>query len=112
MMDVSTFKDGLIALSTVASLLALFYAWLTSGSKKNTADIADLKAAREVQDRKLQTLDEGFKHLPDKDVVHRLELGMKDMQIQMASMATSQANTERTARRVEEYLLTHGTGPS
>lgn len=112
---------GAIALATI------IYNWFTSGEKTVAADLAahknsvaaDVEALRtanssylkEVEDatdaleKRVQKLESAFEYLPDKDSVHRLELTMKDMQVQMASMSAASEATARTARRVEEFLL-------
>lgn len=104
-----------VVLGAIA-LAGFIYNWFTSGEKKVGADLAaHAKSAGErcqkIEDatadveKRLQKLESAFEYMPDKDMVHRLEITMKDMQVQMASMSAASEATARTARRVEEFLL-------
>lgn len=101
------------ALLAIASLL---WGWLSSGEKKVAADLAAHKENQAARDKeaddatvglasRVQLIEANMQHMPDLASLHRLELTMKDMQTQMASMVATSAATERTARRVEEFLI-------
>lgn len=110
---------GLVAL--VISIGGTFYAWLTAGSKANTkkldamegvlagkaggGDLDQLEDKVTEHDRRIQAVEAEVKHLPDKDSVHRLEVALEQMNTKIASMAASAEATERTARRVEQFLM-------
>jgi len=98
-------KEWAGVVGAIVSILVLVYGWLTSGSKENSKKLADQQLAMDGLDSRVQALESEMRHLPDKELVHRLELTMKDMQVQMAGMAASAEATARTARRVEEFLL-------
>ena len=115
-MDLTPITQWAGAIALLLSLGTTVYTLLTSGSKKTATDLQAHKATNsavcaELENRiaahaiRIQKLENEFGHLPDKDIVHRLELTMKDMQVQMAGMAASSEATARTARRVEEFLL-------
>lgn len=115
-MDITPLMPWLVAISTILSLGTTVFTLMTSGAKKTAGDLeahktANAEAIEQIeadivaQDKRIQTLESDFRHLPDKEIVHRLELTMKDMQVQMAGMAASSEATARTARRVEEFLL-------
>ncbi|SFZ85987.1 hypothetical protein SAMN02983003_3159 [Devosia enhydra] len=99
------------------SLSGTVWALLQSPAKKNAEDLAELRKAAgtdfkrldERQDeleRRTAKMEGDWKHLPDKESVHRLELAISDMNGTIKSMAASSEATERTARRVEEFLIT------
>jgi hypothetical protein len=98
-------KEWAGVVGAIVSIVVLVYGWLTSGSKENSQKLVDQQALIDGLDSRVQALESEMRHLPDKELVHRLELTMKDMQVQMAGMAASAEATARTARRVEEFLL-------
>lgn len=104
-MLVSELKEWLGVLALLISVGGFLYAFLTKGSDRALVEVKTLGKEVDEIDGRVQTLENDFRHLPDKDIVHRLEISMKDMQVQMAGMAASSEATARTARRVEEFLL-------
>lgn len=44
-------------------------------------------------------------HLPSKDMVHRIELGMKEMQARIEAQAEVTRAVERTMQRIEAFML-------
>lgn len=102
--------------SLAVSVGAGLYAWVMSQGK---AAEHDIKTLREWADKEVASLRsevagatgrvskiEGeMVHLPDKDMVHRIELGMKDMQSRIEAQAEVVKAVERTMQRVESFLL-------
>lgn len=100
-MDLNLILPAAVAANTLISCGTAIYALLTSGSKKNGEAIAD-------HERRIQSVESDVKHLPDRKMVHDLQLTLKDIQIEMASIKTSTEQSTRTSRRVEEFLLRKG----
>lgn len=118
-MDISLFKDWLIVIGTMLSVALSLYAVLTKPSKENSDNLeafekkveekfAEKSKSSAAHDQRIQKLENEMRHLPDKDVVHRLELTMKDMQVGMATMASESQASGRSLRRMEEWLIQKG----
>ncbi len=107
-MDISPLVPWLSAVSLLISIGVAVTAFLTTGAKQNSRQIADLEEDFEAIDRRVQSLEGEMRHLPDKDAVHRLELTLRDMQVEMAKIAASADQSARTTARVETYLLEKG----
>jgi NADP-dependent 3-hydroxy acid dehydrogenase YdfG len=91
-----------ISLITLATLIK---GNLTSGEKALGERMGKAETKMVDYDRRIQSVESEIKHLPDKDMVHNLQLDLTDMKGQMAMMVKSSEATERATRRVEEFLL-------
>ncbi|MGB4865844.1 MAG: hypothetical protein WBP38_08125 [Hyphomicrobium sp.] len=114
--------DTLIKVLQFAFTLgATFYAWSQAKNKAGAEALNELERCIDlvrVDVTALATrcgkIEGEMRHMPDKDTVHTIELGMKDMQTQIAAQAevlkgyaeALKRNTE-TMQRLEEFLL-HG----
>lgn len=107
-------KEWAGPLAAIVSVGTLFFAWLTAGGKQAGKDLADHKRATDEtlddHGRRIQSMEDAIKHLPDKDSLHKIELTMKDLQVQFASLTAAAQATERTARRVEDFLINQAKG--
>lgn len=99
-------------LTLVFSVGTAFYAWVMSQGKAHEPRLKDLdercaKLADKLQaaEARVSTLEGELTHLPDKDMVHRLELSLKDMQAQINGQGEVVKAVERTMQRVEAFLL-------
>jgi len=92
-------------LAVLISIGSTVWLWLTAGSRSNTDELRKVGEALDGHDRRIQSVEQEIKHMPSRETVHKLELTMKDMQTQLAAMAASSEATERTARRVEQFLI-------
>lgn len=108
-------KEILSLASLAIAVGSVIFSWLTSGSKKAQADLDEHKAemaerhatmdtALDGLDRRVQSLESDFKHLPDKEMVHNLQLTMKDLQLEIGSVKSTSEQAARTAQRVEDFL--------
>ncbi|MDL2401268.1 DUF2730 family protein [Rhizobium mayense] len=91
----------LLWLTIISSLISIGTAvWvgLSSGPKKIASRLDD-------HANRLATVENDLKHMPSQDTVHRLQLDLTEMKGQIGVMAKSSEVTERTTRRVEEFLL-------
>lgn len=101
-MDLNALMPWLGAIALIISVGTTITTFLTSGSKENSKTIAD-------HERRIQAIEMEIKHLPEQGMVHALQLTLKDIQIEMASIKAATEQSTRTSRRVEEYLLGKGT---
>ena len=118
-MDISPFKDWITTLAALLAFLLSVYNLLTKPAKDSSDKLAAFQKDEEEKLAKLaevdgshalriQKLENEMLHLPDKDMVHRMELTMKDMQVQMATMASEAQANSRSLRRMEEWLIKKG----
>lgn len=116
-------KDLMQFVGLAVSIGTALYAWIMSQGKAHEPKIKELGEALDVRvkeittrlDRKADRLNalEGevkrlsgeMLHLPDKGMVHRLELSLKDMQAQINGQGEVVKAVERTMQRVETFLL-------
>lgn len=105
--------DTLIKVLTFAvSVGGALYAWVMSQGKAaepKLKEMSDKLVAAEAKlsaaEGRIAKLEGEMTHLPDKDMVHRLELGLKDMQAQINGQGEIVKAVERTMQRVETFLL-------
>lgn len=107
--------DGDILLKTLTLMFSVgtaIYAWVMSQGKAHEPKFKDLTDKLVATEDKLSKaegriakLEGEMVHLPDKDMVHRIELGMKDMQARIEAQAEVVKAVERTMQRVESFLL-------
>ena len=67
-----------------------------------------IEEAAAAHDRRIQSTEERLTHLPNKDEFHKMQLGMVEMQGGMKLLTKSGEATERTVRRIDEYLRENG----
>lgn len=112
----SEIKEWLSVASLLIAVGGFLYAWLTSGSKKATAELdafrkTDAEKKREIEkdldehDRRIQSLEQEMKHLPDKDAVVELKLAISELKGTVGQHAEVLNGVARTVHRVENYLI-------
>lgn len=120
-MDLTVLVPWLSAAALILSLGTTVFTLMSTPARKTAGDLDSYKKANNEavkqtfdtllkHESRLQSLELEIKHLPDVEAVHRLELAMRDMQTQIAGMAASAQATERTARRVEDFLIAQAKG--
>lgn len=120
-MDLNTIMPWLGAVALILSLGNTITGFLTGGAKKTAADLDAFKQSTGERfsaiDRtcdeygsRIQNVESELKHLPDRTMVHDLQLTLKDIQIEMAAIKASTEQSTRTSRRVEDFLMTNGRG--
>lgn len=107
-MDLNTVMPWLGAIALILSLGNTIMGLLTSGSKENAKKLATLEDVLDDHTSRIQAVENEIKHLPDRAMVHEVQLTLKDIQIEMASIKAATEQSTRTSRRVEEYLLSQG----
>ncbi|TIW27751.1 MAG: hypothetical protein E5V63_08135 [Mesorhizobium sp.] len=115
-MDITALMPWLLALNTLLSIGTVVYTVMTSGAKKTASDLEThkrvaeerwniLDGALDAHASRIQSIEGEMKHLPDKDMVHQLQMTMKDIQIEMANVKAETQAATRSSRRIEEFLL-------
>lgn len=93
------------ALAVVFSIGGIIYSWLTRRSKENTETIKamgeNISGRMEViekklisDDRRIQRLEDNFKHLPTKEQI-------SDLKVAITQVSTTVDSTNRTITRME-----------
>lgn len=96
-----------LALNSI-NLLAQLRTILSSGEKKLDERVTKSEHKLIEHDRRVQTLENEMKHLPDNEMVQKLQIDMAEMKVQLTAMVKSSEATERATRRVEEFLMKKG----
>ncbi len=100
-MDISAISQYLGAVALLISIGTAISTFVNSGAKANGETLSD-------HEKRIQAVETELRHLPDRAMVHDLQLTLKDIQIEMASIKAATEQSTRTSRRVEEYLLKRG----
>lgn len=105
-------------LGLVISVGGSLYAWVMSQGRAAEHDIEKLRSentkladALAVAVGRIAKVEGEMTHLPDKDTVHRIELGMSDMKAQINAQAEVVKAVKSTMERVESFLLAAQSAP-
>lgn len=107
-MDLAPLIPWLSAAALIISLGTSVVALLNTGTRRNGDQITALQKVVNDQDRRISSIENELKHLPDKEVVHRLELTLSEMKSDIVKIAASADQSARTTQRVENYLMERG----
>nr|WP_278437065.1 DUF2730 family protein [Brucella anthropi] len=99
--DISAIQPWTSVIATIISIGAAVYAVVTSGAKKNAATLDD-------HEHRISTIENDLKHLPSKESFYQLQIDMTELKGQIGTITKSSEATERTVRRVEDFLLKKG----
>lgn len=97
-MDFAPLVPWLSLVALVISVGTSVTTFLTSGAKANASRISD-------HEKRIQAMEGELRHLPDKDAVHRLELSLAGLQVEIVKIGASAEQSARTSARVEQYLM-------
>jgi septal ring factor EnvC (AmiA/AmiB activator) len=103
--EVRTWSGPIASLLAIASLI---YTWFTARSKINEQRLSGHERKLTEHDRRVQKLENDVSHLPSKDDVHELRLEVSSIKGSIGRLEASSAATDRTARRIEEFLMKEG----
>lgn len=103
------------ALATLA-LLGHAKGYFSSGEKTLTERLASIDAKLDQRltkaesklieyDRRIQAVENEMKHLPDRDMAHRLELAVEKMSGRLDTMAETLKPIRATTERMNELLV-------
>lgn len=107
-MDVDSLRNFAALGSSLIAIGTAVYAWLTSRSKINAAEITALQAVVQSLSTKVQLLENALEQMPNKDTVHALDLKVTELTGSINVVAESLQAVERTAHRIEDFLISQG----
>jgi len=107
-MNLESLKEWGGALAVVFSIGGIIYSWLTRRSKENTETIktmgenlserlAVIEKKLVSDDRRIQHLEDNFKHLPTKEQISELKVAL-------TQVSTTVDSTNRTITRMESDI--------
>lgn len=85
-------------LISIGTSITIFF---TASAKATAVKCVDLE-------ERLQRVENELPHLPNKENVHKQQLDIADMKGEIGIIKKSIEATERTTRRVEDFLMTRG----
>lgn len=88
-------------ISIVISIGTAVTLFLTSGAKATATVVAD-------HETRIAHIENELPHLPNKDGVHKQQLDITEMKGEIGIIKKSIEATERTTRRVEDFLIARG----
>ncbi|WP_137136629.1 DUF2730 family protein [Rhizobium sp. FKY42] len=97
---------GLVALAvSVLNLIAHIRTMMSQGEKKLDERLAKVETKLVEHDRRIQAVESEMKHLPDRDMAHRLELAVEKMSGRLDTMAETLKPIRATTERMNELLV-------
>lgn len=93
---------GAISIITLGMLLKSIFG---SGAKEIALKFELLEKKLTEHDRRIQTLEGEVKHLPSQENIHKQQLDISDMKGEIGVIKKTIEATERTTRRVEDFLM-------
>jgi hypothetical protein len=98
--------SGFIALALSSlNLVAHIRTMLSSGEKRLDERLVKAEQKAIEYDRRIQAIEGELKHLPDRDMAHRLELALEKMSGRMDTMAETLKPIRATSERMNELLM-------
>lgn len=106
----------IVAANALMTLGTAVFMLLSSGPRKTAGALETFKGNCAVEfmtltkrldehAARLQAVESEMKHLPDRDMVHGLQLTLKDIQVELAGVKGEAAQAVRSSRRVEDFLM-------
>lgn len=97
---------GLVALAvSVLNLIAHIRTMMSQGEKKLDERVSKIESKLVEHDRRVQAIEGELKHLPDRDMAHRLELAVEKMSGRLDTMAETLKPIRATTERMNELLV-------
>ena len=105
---IDTIQSWSGALATLLSIGAIIYTWLTARSRANGQTIERHETKLISHDRRIQTLEGEFKHMPSKDDIHGLMMSVETIKGELGKMGATYEGVNRSVRRIEDFLMKEG----
>ena len=83
---------------------------LGAGEKKLDERLTKAETKLIDHDRRIQSVEDELKHLPDKDTVTDIRLAMAELKGTVATLGESVGSISRTVHRIDDYLRNEGKG--
>jgi ABC-type nickel/cobalt efflux system permease component RcnA len=103
-MDFDAVSKWLGFASLVISVITAIWTLVNKSTKPYDDKLHALEVSKAQHDRRIQSLEEELKHLPNKEMVHQIQLAIARMEGHLGKVEASGAATERTVRRIDDYL--------
>lgn len=82
----------------------ILWTWHNQSQLPGKTAVKDLECDVEDHDRRIQALESEIRHMPTKDDLGRVELGLERMLGQLAVVQVEVAGSVRSMRRIEDHL--------
>lgn len=105
MLDIALANGWLSLILSVIAVAGVLKGVISSGAKENAADIAKLKTGQLELTTRLQGVEKDINHLPDKDAVQRLQLGIERLDGHLNTMSAQLKPVAAISERLQEVLL-------
>jgi hypothetical protein len=107
-MEFVAFQKWLAALSMLLSVITAAWVLRDKSTKSYDDKLAKLDDESGDHDRRIQKIEDLLPHLPSKDAVHNIDLAIARLEGHVAKIEASGAATERTVRRIDDFLSKGG----
>jgi Protein of unknown function (DUF2730) len=98
--------SGLVALALSSlNLIAHVRTMMSSGEKKLDDRLTKVELKLIEHDRRVQTIENEMKHLPDRDSQHRMELQLSDMNGKFTALEERLKPIAAVSIRLQEFML-------
>lgn len=98
--------SGLVALALSSlNLIAHVRTMMSQGEKKLEERMTKVEAKLIEHDRRVQTIENEMKHLPDRDSQHRMELQLSDMNGKFTALEERLKPIAAVSIRLQEFML-------
>ncbi len=98
--------SGLVALALSSlNLIAHIRTMMSQGEKQLDERLSKVEAKLVEHDRRVQSIEGELKHLPDRDMAHRLELAVEKMSGRLDTMAETMKPIRAATERMNALLL-------
>jgi len=103
-MEIADINQWLGALALVISIGGAAYAWLNAGSKNNAEALKASASRLDSHGARIQSLEDAVRHLPAKDDVHELKLGLAKLEGTVGQVGERLDGVKRVVDRLDTYL--------
>lgn len=98
--------SGLVALALSSlNLIAHVRTMMSQGEKKLDERLVKVESKLVEHDRRVQTVEGEMKHLPDRDMQHRMELQLSEMNGKFAALEERLKPIAAVSIRLQEFML-------
>lgn len=103
-------KDWIVPAFTLLNFVALVWAIFMSPFRRSADAIKEVKEEVDGIDHRLSQTETLVKQLPDRETVHKIDLGLTKLEGQMNAMAVSVGAASQSVQRIEQFLLEQARG--
>jgi len=108
MFDLSLVSAWVTFLMSAFALIGVVRVFLSSGTRENAQSIEALRDSCEILSNRLQRVESELGHLPSAKEFNDLALAVTEVKGDIKGISKSFEATERSIRRMEDFLLKKG----